>query len=366
MLRIRAKLLIILALTCSCSSGRRSCVLPAGILNEVANLRGLKKKAEVPCIQTQSTEELKEILSETIDKRLPREQVELEGEILKLLGIIPKDYNYRERIISQYASRLSAFYSPEFKRFVLARNLGAEKKTILAHELTHALQDQHYDLNELTAVSVPSDTVMARTSIFEGDANLTMRRFSGEPFCQADTLEQVIKKLDYLKNERGEIPLFFEIQMAFPYLVGERFLCQAVQQSRKTIGGGLNEALAKTYLKLPHSTSQLLGFSDTIDLPSAECLKSDSYGVVGIASLLAAEINLERSISNLKTLIGDKLCLNRLSENKYKLYWRIKIKDDGDRVRLKDMLSDYFTKYIPKLSYAVSILGDEIQITISS
>ena len=286
---------------------------------------------------------------------------------LKILkGIIPKDYNYRERIISQYAIRLSAFYSPEFKRFVLAQDLGSDKKTILAHELTHALQDQHYDLNELTSVYVPSDTVMARTAIFEGDANLTMRRFAGEPFCQGETLKQVLLKLDYLKKEKSEIPLFFEIQMAFPYLVGEQFLCDAVQQSRKTIGGGLNETLAKTYLKLPHSTSQLLGFSDTEDLPSAECLKSDSYGVVGIASLLAAEVNLDRSISNLKTLIGDKLCLNRVSENKYKLYWRIKIKDDGDRVRLKDMLGDYFTKHIPKLSYVVTILRDEIQITISS
>lgn len=371
MLRQRAKLLIIRAFFCSsilssCSSIKHSCVLPVGIVSEVASLRGLKKKTEVPCLQTHSTEELRELLSETIDRRLPRDQVELEGQILRLLGIIPKDYNYREWIISQYASRLSAFYSPEFKRFVLARDLGADKKSILAHELTHALQDQHYDLNKLTAVTVPSDTVMARTAIFEGDANLTMRRFASQPICQGETLEEVVLKLDTLKKEKSEIPLFFEIQMTFPYLVGEQFLCKAIEQSRKTIGGGFNEALANTYLHLPHSTSLLFGFADTQELPSAECLKSDSYGVLGIAALLAEDVSLIRSISLLESFVGDKLCLDRLSDNHFKLSWRIKINNESARAKLKGWLSDYFAKHVTTSSFYVSIVRDEIQITISN
>jgi len=179
-------------------------------------------------------------------------------------------------------------------------------------------------------------------------------------------MSQVIERLDYLRKEKSEIPLFFELQMAFPYLVGEQYLCDRIQESRKKIGGGLNETLLQVYKNLPHSTSQLLGFPDTVELGTKECLKADSYGLAGIASLLAPEVALVRSIQLLKTLEGDRLCLTKAKESNYKLEWRIRVKDEGDRTRLRDIFSNYFSHHIRDSSFFVTNSNGQIEIAINN
>jgi hypothetical protein len=368
MLRIGPKILFLLSgMLIGCAASKPpQCALPKGILQKVSSLRGLPALADVPCLQTKSTSELREILSETIEKRLSSQEVQLEGQILKLLGIIPNDYNYREEIISQYAQRLSAFYSPEFKRFVLSKDLGDDKGSVLAHELTHAIQDQSYDLNKLTDVNTPSDTVLARTAIFEGDANLLMKRFSGTPFCQGETLEQQIQRLDFIKNQKSDAPMFFELQMAFPYLVGEQYLCDQIAKSRKSVGGGLNETLQKIYQNLPLSTAELVGLpaSKVIKLPDPKCIKADSYGLFGISSIIASEISIAEAIKLLNSYTGDKICLTKDGE-KFKLEWNIKLTKDRHRRELKSLLSNYFSKKFLKGSYLVRVEGGEVSVETS-
>lgn len=364
MLRPGLNILILLICLSACSTTYRHCELPPRILDEVAKLKGLEKKRDVPCIQTNSLREIRELLSETIDKRLPREQIVLEGIVLKLLGVIPKGYDYRDKVISQYANQLSAFYSPEFKRFVLARDLGRTKRSVLAHELTHALQDQYYDLNKLTGVDVSTDTVLARTAVFEGDANVTMRRFVDEPYCQNSSISLAVEGLDNFKRKKSDTPLFLNLQMAFPYLVGEEFVCQKIAESRKGDRGGFNEGIRSIYLDLPDSAGQLFGFDRPEEIKIDGCLKEDSYGAIGIALLLANEVDITKSLPILKSLNGDKMCLTQTGELKHKLDWRIKVKDQKSFIKIKSMMSDYFSIHIPFLSYLVTEVGDEIRISI--
>src|SRR6185295_18065417 len=70
---------------------------------------------------------------------------------------------------------------------------GRMEDTIIVHELTHALQDQHFDLQKFQISDPLSDAGSARSALIEGDATLTMYNFfSGFELEKMPGFEQVI------------------------------------------------------------------------------------------------------------------------------------------------------------------------------
>lgn len=73
---------------------------------------------------------------------------------------------------------VSGFYSPSTEAIVIVsdRERPRVDTTVLIHELTHAAQDQHFDLNATTA-RYPHDRNQARLGLIEGDANLVQQEY---------------------------------------------------------------------------------------------------------------------------------------------------------------------------------------------
>jgi hypothetical protein len=286
-------------------------------------------------------DELADILSQSIEQRLPAAELERDGKILKLLGVIPPNYDFRGQIIAKYATRLSAFYSPELGKFILSQDMGSEREMVLAHEYGHALQDQHYDLKRLTDIKLSSDESLARSAVFEGDANLLMKRYAGFPICQARDFKTEIKALDELKDLHSELPAFLEIQIAAPYFLGESYLCRRLQS---VIGDKekFTAALDQVYSDLPASTAELFQLPKPEPLRGVKetCTKRESLGVLGIVSLLGGKWRVTDTLRLLKTLNGDALCLEENSASS-KLEWEIEVEDASDRGELARRLTEY-------------------------
>ncbi len=91
---------------------------------------------------------------------------------MKVLGFIPREMNWKEVMVRVYSEEIAAFYDPKTKTMHLIKEapvaekkkrgfleslLGGKKdgfdkdenKTVIAHELTHALSDQNYDLDKM-------------------------------------------------------------------------------------------------------------------------------------------------------------------------------------------------------------------------
>jgi len=269
----------------------------------------------VECLQTGSNAELRRFLEQSINQRVTPRTLELEGLMLKLLGALPPDYRYRESLLDLYTERLSAFYSPEFKRFVLAGVLGNDRDTILAHELTHALQDQHYDLNGLTRPEFSNDVILARTAIFEGDANITMRRVTGAPWCAEGNADQAaaVQQLESIRKEQSATPKFLELQIAFPYFIGEQYLCSVIRADRRGKDGSIVQSLRKVYAALPESTNALLGRGPLVEELKAEVRedgKIDHLGPFGIVALLSPQLSVEESLALIKDLKADTVSIS--------------------------------------------------------
>lgn len=337
------KCLIILIVLCSCSA--RQCVVPPELIARVEQSRGLRLKEPVPCYQAASNRELSSLLEESLDRRLTPRELKVEALQLKLLGAIPENWRYREEVLRLYVSRLSAFYSPEFKRFVLARGFSRESEEIVAHELTHALQDQHYDLSLLTANHFSNDELIVRMAIFEGDANITMRRVAGKSWCEnpGPSFEDLLQQLDYLAQSKA--PKFLEVQVAAPYLLGERYLCRLIKQARSSgTSRDLWKTLEAAYQSLPKSSAVLFDREDRWSRPMiefyGEVYREDSLGAVGILALLMNVLDAKAAAKIVAKVEGDRLIVGK--SERETLLWAIDVSDREVRDALRAALEKLY------------------------
>jgi hypothetical protein len=103
---------------------------------------------------------------------------------MKKLGFLPRNFNLREFLVKSTGQQIAGYYDPETKVISLLNWVPPDhQEPILAHELTHALQDQNYDLRKWMKAglkpagngSKPSDSsnddgATARKAVVEGQA----------------------------------------------------------------------------------------------------------------------------------------------------------------------------------------------------
>ena len=67
---------------------------------------------------------------------------------LKRLGLLPADYPLKEKMVSLYEEQIAGYYDPFARQFYIAEWIPLiMQSSIMAHELTHALQDQFFSLS---------------------------------------------------------------------------------------------------------------------------------------------------------------------------------------------------------------------------
>lgn len=153
----------------------------ASIQPTVAKLRGLSFDHPVPT-RYQTTAEFQAFVRKEIAKELPGTRSQDISASYAHLGLLEKPLDLATTEEHALTSQAGAYYDPGAKAFFLVmvpdNNLMLD--TISAHELTHALQDQHFDLQKyLPATGVlDGDQASARRFVAEGDATFTMTLYA--------------------------------------------------------------------------------------------------------------------------------------------------------------------------------------------
>lgn len=151
------------------------------IAEQVATLRALPLKAPLKR-DVRTREQLRTFLVKAISEEYTPAQIEAESLTFKHLGLLPDDLNYGELILNLLTEQIAGFYDPKVKQLYIMTGLAsAIQAPTMAHEIFHALQDQHYDLLKLQGPFDPtthSDFTMARSALFEGDATVLMLDFT--------------------------------------------------------------------------------------------------------------------------------------------------------------------------------------------
>jgi len=203
---------------------------------EVEALRGLAFKAPVRVKLAGQAEFLDYA-------RRRQKETESEGRmrrdesIAKLLGLVPGEMDLERTLMAILEKQVGGFYDPKEDAFYLMGGFnGGVAKIILAHELAHALDDQHYDLDAGTRrCGEDSDRELAWRSVVEGSGTAAMNQWFLKHRKEVDP-NDLAKAQSLGGPELAAAPGWLWKPLVASYLRGEGFL---VRQ------GGLNLLMAK-------------------------------------------------------------------------------------------------------------------------
>lgn len=215
---------------------------------EVSDIRDLEVLDEVD-YDYMSRDELADRLSNSSSDGSGDNITEMVLNTLFLLE--PGTTNVSEDVQKNYTEQVMGFYDSEEKKiYVIESGSSVMKKVTLSHELTHALQDQHFDLQKYKSVPT-SDEYMTRQSVYEGDASLVQRKYIKT--LSSSELEKLRDELDEDVDGGGgsDMPYYLERMMKFPYYTGLEFVDSIYDQDGW-------RGVDQLYSHPPSSTEQIM------------------------------------------------------------------------------------------------------------
>jgi len=218
----------------------------------------------------------------------------------------------------------------------------------LAHELTHALVDQHHDLDALLGGDHRSDLDLALRALAEGDASRVGHAYGGVVFSDPKKLVKFIKRRLPSMYEGKGIPRYYRESFVMPYLDGLVFVDELYQATKSWA------LVDRAYDDPPVSTEMILHperyISPARDLPrdapveaSAAVLGSgwkaiyeDELGELGTREALAPWIGNEEGEAAAAGWDGDRARVYEGPRNKLALVWRSIWDDDTQAAEFAD------------------------------
>ena len=195
--------------------------------------------------------------TKAVAEALGGEDLRALGRLAAAGGILPENIDLATLAASFVAASASAHYSPLDKHVLLMAGQ-TRPRSVLAHEFTHALQDQHFDLLPLLLVRPYSfDRAEAVFAVIEGDALNVQRRLElGDTVWARRPLAEITKQEDEsfgaYRAELGALfpPLLTETFL-FRYRDGARFV-ETVRRARGQQG------VDELFRNPPTSSEQIL------------------------------------------------------------------------------------------------------------
>jgi len=235
----------------------------ADILKIVSRLRELDIKQPVQSA-FKTKDEIEQSIIRDLDENTPPEEFEATQKTLTKLGLVSKSFRLRDYVVQLLREQVAGFYEPKTKEFYLAAWLPvSEQKRVIAHELVHALQDQHFNLRRFERwPKGDSDAELAAHALVEGEATLVMIQYDFEQQGMKLDLSKIGALTDGMIEQDGDsdaksypvlagAPKVLKENLQFPYLYGAGFV-GAVLKSRSWRG------LDTSYVTLPSSTEQIM------------------------------------------------------------------------------------------------------------
>lgn len=171
----------------------------ATIMPKLAKVRELTFDKDIPR-EYQSTEDFRAFVHASIAKEMPKDKAADQSAALFHIGLLTKPGNLAELEEQAFTTQAGAYYDPAAKKFflVMVPDNDMMLDTISAHELTHGLQDQHFDLQKFMPEddkSLDDDHQSARRFVAEGDATFTMFLYAVTAMTGTKITPELVKRM---------------------------------------------------------------------------------------------------------------------------------------------------------------------------
>lgn len=198
--------------------------LVAEISAEIEVLRETKFKHPVGASVTDREGFLAYAKQELEEESTP-EDLAADEAVAKLLGTIPPQMDLLGTSLALLEEQVGGFYDPSTDEFTLMASFtGGLAKIILAHELTHALDDQYHDLDAtMEALESNDDAGFAYHAVVEGSATTLMNQWTMQHMGEL-SMEELMSGGDMGMDALQEAPPILWKPLLGMYLKGAAFL----------------------------------------------------------------------------------------------------------------------------------------------
>jgi len=245
------------------------------ILQFASKDSGLPIKKEVKRRLT-SRDEVVKYLEKNMAEDKDAQRLRRSELVLKKFGLLPRDFDLQTFLVALLREQVAGYYDVKTKTVNLLDWIEVEQqRPVMAHELTHALQDQSIGLEKWMKVGdtdlnnkkqpspadIENDEISeARQAVVEGQAMVVLVDYLLEPTGQsiltspqiADALKETMLVGTSDSPQFKNAPIFLKEELTFPYRYGLDFEIELLR------AGGKEKAFAATLANPPRTTRQIM------------------------------------------------------------------------------------------------------------
>ena len=224
----------------------------AAMLKETSELRELSILKAVKS-GAQSRADIERMIVKNLDADTTPAEMHAAEMLLRAFGLAPNDFAYRTFLVKLLTEQVAGYYDPKAQQFYLADWIELDgQKPVMAHELTHALQDQHFNLKRFEKwPKGDSDAELAAHALIEGDATLAMTLYMAKNPLVALAFIRSLGAQEAASEQFRQAPRALRESLLFPYEEGSAWATQLYKR------GGW-EMVSQAFTKLPQSSEQIL------------------------------------------------------------------------------------------------------------
>jgi hypothetical protein len=227
------------------------------VLGQMSEITGLKLVS--PLKKTlRSREEIRAyVIHQMNEEKEPAERYAA-ARSAEAFGLLPKGFDFDNFMVELLTEQIAGLYDPKAHEFYIADWIPlSDQRMVMAHELTHALEDQHFKIEDWVKAARPNDDAeLARESVLEGSAMAAMVDYllqgSGRSLKDLPDIDPSMLVGDMSKTPTlQKAPPFLKDALIFPYLTGMSFTAEVLKPSGWP-------ALPGMFAKPPVSTQQVM------------------------------------------------------------------------------------------------------------
>lgn len=210
-------------------------------------------------VMTKTRADLQGETSQDLETDYPAVDRRNDQRVLVAFGLMDPDLDIGEIYVELLGEQVAGYYDPETDEMVVVSDdaagtdLSASSEVTYAHEVVHAMQDQHFDLESFNdqRIEGSDDESLAITSLIEGDATAAQIEYLiANPNLIADLSSEIAAE-QAASEALDNAPPIVSATLLFPYEYGQGFVDEIMAESGW-------DAINAAYASPPASTEQIL------------------------------------------------------------------------------------------------------------
>jgi heme-degrading monooxygenase HmoA len=236
------------------------------IKRRVTELRGLTPRQDVPEVAL-TPQQYRERMEADMADADSQKSIEDSRQLMVALGLLDPGVDLYQMELDFRTGIVLGEYDPETKQLYVITGTDLTRpmeRVTLAHEFTHALQDQYYDIQRLLPKdSDNSDRDLAVSSLLESDALMSEQLYEIHALSRAERQEK-LREEQAMSGQvnMDRVPLVLLEETYFPYVVGPEFLAAVIGRDtlRQAVdsGVGYGPAVNRIFDNPPKSSAQII------------------------------------------------------------------------------------------------------------